>query len=229
MGIDFLNSNLLTLILAASPITHAILIILLLLSVVSWAVIFYKWRSLRKATKENRRFMAFFRKLEDFGDLRVRAEHLPDSPLARIFLEVHTYLQHRLDSEEAGSISMRSVQGWLRTATEKQIVWCEEYLSFLATTGNVAPFIGLFGTVLGIMSSFQAIGQLGTASIAAVAPGVAEALLATAAGLFAAIPAVVAYNHYLNRIRILAGEMETFSGEFINRVEERVSKTRAAV
>ena len=124
---------------------------------------------------------------------------------------------------------MRSVQGWLRTAVERQIIRLEEHLSFLATTGNVSPFIGLFGTVLGIIDSFQSMGRLGTASIAAVAPGVAEALLATAAGLFAAIPAVVAYNYYVNRVKILVGEMETFSADFINRVEERLSKVRTAV
>ncbi len=189
---------------------------------------FYKWQMLRKAVADNRRFMAFFRKLEDLTDLKMRAEYLGYSSLAAVFLEVYVYVQPHLDGENR-EISMRSVQGWLRTAVEVQVIRFEEHLTVLATTGNVAPFIGLFGTVLGIMDSFQAIGRLGTASIAAVAPGVAEALLATAAGLFAAIPAVVAYNFFVNRIRSLVGEMEIFSAEFINRVEERVAKIKATL
>jgi biopolymer transport protein TolQ len=229
VSFDLFNSNLLTLIVTAGPVTHLVLLVLLLLSVISWAIILYKWRVLRKAVAENRRFLAFFRKLEDLAELKTRAEYLGYSPLAYVFLEVYTYLQPYLDAENGRELSMRSVQGWLRTAIEVQVIRLEQYLSFLATTGNVSPFIGLFGTVLGIMGSFQAIGRQGTASIAAVAPGVAEALLATAAGLFAAIPAVVAYNYYVNRIRNMAGEMETFSAEFINRVEERAAKIKAGV
>ena len=229
MGFDLLSSNLLTLIVMAGPVTKFVLVILLLLSVVSWAIIFYKWRVLRRAVAENRRFIAFYHKIEDMPDLKRRAEYLSYSPLAGVFLDVYNYLQPYLDPEMDRTLSMRSVQGWLRTAVERQIIRFEEHLTFLATTGNVSPFIGLFGTVLGIMDSFQAIGRLGTASISAVAPGVAEALLATAAGLFAAIPAVVAYNYYVNRVKILVGEMETFSAEFINRVEERLSKVRTAV
>ena len=228
MSFDLFNSNLLTLIIAAGPVTKAVLVILLLLSVTSWAIIFYKWQMLRRAVADNRRFMAFFRKLEDLTDLKMRAEYLGYSPLAAVFLEVYAYVQPHLDGENR-EISMRSVQGWLRTAVEVQVIRFEEHLTVLATTGSVAPFIGLFGTVLGIMDSFQAIGRLGTASIAAVAPGVAEALLATAAGLFAAIPAVVAYNFFVNRIRSLVGEMEIFSAEFINRVEERVAKIKATI
>jgi biopolymer transport protein TolQ len=213
----------------AGPVTKFVLVILLLLSVVSWAIIFYKWRVLRRAVAENRRFIAFYHKIEDLPDLKRRAEYLFYSPLAGVFLDVYSYVQPYLDAEIDRTLSMRSVQGWLRTAVERQIIHFEEHLTFLATTGNVSPFIGLFGTVLGIMDSFQAIGRLGTASISAVAPGVAEALLATAAGLFAAIPAVVAYNYYVNRVKILVGEMETFSADFINRVEERLSKVRTAV
>jgi biopolymer transport protein TolQ len=229
VSFDLFNSNLLTLIIAAGPVTKIVLLILLMFSVTSWAIIFYKWRVLRRAIAENRRFRAFFRKLEDLADLKMRAQSLTYSPLAGVFLEVYAYLRPHLDAENGRELSMRSVQGWLRTAVEVQIIRFEQYLSFLATTGNVSPFIGLFGTVLGIMESFQAIGRLGTASIAAVAPGVAEALLATAAGLLAAIPAVVAYNYYVSRIKILAGEMETFSAEFINRVEERVSRVKTTI
>ncbi len=229
MSFDLFNSNLLTLIIAAGPVTKSVLVILLLLSVTCWAIIFYKWQMLRRTEADNRRFKMFFRKIGDLSELKMRAEYLGYSSLARVFLEVYAYVQPHLDSENGREISMRSVQGWLRTSVEVQVIRFEEYLTILATTGNVSPFIGLFGTVLGIMDSFQAIGRLGTASIAAVAPGVAEALLATAAGLFAAIPAVVAYNYFVNRIRSLVGEMEIFSGELINRIEERVAKIKATI
>ena len=229
MDFDLLSSNLLTLIVMAGPVTKFVLSILLLLSVISWAIIFYKWRMMRRAMAENRRFIAFYHKIEDLADLKRRAEYLSYSPLAAVFLDAYSYLQPHLETENDRGVSMRSVQGWLRTAVERQIIRLVEHLSFLATTGNVSPFIGLFGTVLGIIDSFQSMGRLGTASIAAVAPGVAEALLATAAGLFAAIPAVVAYNYYVNRVKILVGEMETFSADFINRVEERLSKVKTVV
>ncbi len=167
--------------------------------------------------------------MDDLGDIRPRAEHMDFSPLAAVFRAVYHRITPYLDQAGGRELSMRSVQGWLRTAVEVQTIRFEEHLSFLATTGNVSPFIGLFGTVLGIMDSFQAIGRMGTANIAAVAPGVAEALLATAAGLFAAIPAVVAYNYYLNRIRGLVGEMENFSAEFINRVEDQIARVKTPV
>lgn len=229
MNFDILNSNILVLVTLAGPVTKLVLLVLLALSVVSWGIIFYKWRVLSRAKAQNRRFVAFFRKLEDLGDLRPRAEHLEFSPLAGVFLTVHQNASPYLEPGAGRELSMRSVQGWLRTAVEVQRIRFEEHLSFLATTGNVSPFIGLFGTVLGIMDSFHVIGRMGTANIAAVAPGVAEALLATAAGLFAAIPAVVAYNYYLNRIRNLVGEMETFSAELINRIEDQLSRLKTAV
>jgi len=116
---------------------------------------------------------------------------------------------------------LKILERTLRRSVDEQVGLLESYLSFLATTGNVSPFIGLFGTVLGIISAFQGISRQGTASITAVAPGVSEALVATAAGLLAAIPAVVAYNYYVSRIRGMASEMEAFSTDFLSLVEER--------
>ena len=229
MGFGLFNSNLLTLIFASGPVTKFVLLTLLALSIASWTVIFYKWRALRRAVMENRRFMVYFRVADDLAEVRRKAENHLDSPLAKVFVEMYSPLRPYLEPADNRGVSLRAVQTWLRTGVEKQILWLEEYLSFLATTGNVSPFIGLFGTVIGIMDSFQAIGLMGTANIAAVAPGVAEALVATAAGLFAAIPAVVAYNYYLGRIKILANEMETFSAEVINRVEGQMAGASVGV
>jgi biopolymer transport protein TolQ len=114
-----------------------------------------------------------------------------------------------------------SVNRYMRAIAQDELSHLEHYLSFLATTGNVCPFIGLFGTVWGIIDAFQQIGIQGTASIAAVAPGVSEALVATAAGLFAAIPAVVGFNYYLNRLRVLSNQIDAFSAEFLGVLEER--------
>lgn len=229
MGVGLSSSNLLNLTLSSGPISKAVLLILLLISIASWAVIFYKWRMFRRMLAENRRFMIFFRTGEDLAVIRRKAEIHSESPLARVFIDVYGMLQPHLEGTEERDLSLRSVQSWLRTAVEKETIYLEEYLPFLATTGNVAPFIGLFGTVLGVMNSFHAIGAMGTANIAAVAPGVAEALVATAAGLFAAIPAVMAYNYYLNRVRIMANEMESFSAEVINRVESHMFRTSVEV
>ena len=225
MKLDLLDSDLFALVAASGPLNRLILLILLVFSVSSWAIIFFKWRFLRRAATDNRRFLVLFDRGGDLPDLRRKVRSFSESPLAEIFAEVTVRLTPYLgETDEHRVLSLRSVQSWLRSASEKQIIRLEQHLSFLATTGNVTPFIGLLGTVLGIMNSFQSIGTQGTANIAAVAPGVAEALLATAAGLFAAIPAVVAYNFYLNRVKLMANEMETFSAEMINRVEEQIQK-----
>ena len=229
MSFGLFKSNLLTLVFSSGPIAKFVLLTLLLLSIASWAVIFYKWRALRRAGMENRQFMVFFRATEGLPEIKRRAERYGESPLARVFIEVYTPLRPYLETAEGKGVSLRAVQTWLRTGVERQIIRLEEYLVLLATTGNVSPFIGLFGTVLGVMDSFQSIGMMGTANISAVAPGVAEALVATAAGLFAAIPAVVAYNYYLSRIKVLAIEMETFSAEVINRVEIQVSRAGVGI
>ena len=122
---------------------------------------------------------------------------------------------------ELGGIE--NVSRALRRATNSEITRLEKYLTFLATTGSTSPFIGLFGTVWGIMTAFEGIGKTGSASLAVVAPGIAEALIATAIGLVAAIPAVMAYNHFQNKIRVLINEMDSFSTEFLNIVQRNIA------
>jgi len=232
--LDTTDTSVIDLILSASIITQAVLIVLLIFSLVSWAIIFQKFFLFRKAVAEDNRFLSLYWKVENLIELRKAAARLPRSPVARIFLAGMERLDpgFALKSEEdfqgvEGAAGLKILERTLKRTVDEQIGGLEAYLSFLATTGNVSPFIGLFGTVLGIISAFQGISRQGTASITAVAPGVSEALVATAAGLLAAIPAVVAYNYYVSRIRVMASTMETFSTEFLSLVEERVTTSKS--
>jgi len=223
-----MNSDIIDLLSSASPITQAVLILLLGLSVMSWAVIFYKWKLFRQANRENRAFVSLFSVADEPGLQQAAARH-PKSPMASVWLEVMRRHADAGGGDAPSANGRHPLETRFRRAIEMEVSRYEEYLPFLATTGNVAPFIGLFGTVLGIINAFQSISKMGTASIAAVAPGIAEALVATAAGLFAAIPAVVAYNYYLNRLRLLSGQLELFAGEAIDRAAARGGDRRTRV
>lgn len=215
-------------VLAAGPVVKGVMLLLLGFSVVSWAVIFSKFRQLRQARQENREFFRRFWEAPDLAQAFQLTSHLRHSPAAQV-------LQQTLAaSAPASSLSVHlpeeKLRGFLRRAVAAQGQRLGRYLGFLATCGNTAPFIGLFGTVWGIMTSFHAIGVKGSASLATVAPGIAEALVATAAGLAAAIPAVIAYNHFLGQVRQLESELRDFaqdlapllvSGQASNRQEPR--------
>jgi biopolymer transport protein TolQ len=224
------ESEIIGIILASSLIIKLVLLVLLFFSIFSWAIIFYKFSSFRKARNENRAFLSLYWKISNIAQLQKAAARYKHSPLVKIFLagldRIDPALVLRSDDEQKdkkkpGSlINIKSLDRTLKRTGEEQLAGLEHYLSFLATTGNVTPFIGLFGTVLGIIGAFHEIARQGTASIAAVAPGVSEALVATAAGLLVAIPAVVAFNYYMSRIRMMASELESFSGEFLSQMEE---------
>ncbi len=214
-------------------VSKIILLLLFLFSVVSWAVILYKWHVFRTVDREDHRFLTVFAKSKDADELRRQARRTIGSPSASVFLGVMERLEagqgedfgdqlSHLRAQESGngpaSLDRQYIERTVAYIVQNQIAQLEAYLPFLATTGNITPFIGLLGTVLGIIDSFREIGLQGTASIAAVAPGVAEALVATAAGLFTAIPAVIAYNYYLARIRRMAFRLETFSVDLLNSV-----------
>ena len=220
-------------------VSKIVLLILFLFSVISWAIILYKWRAFRLSDQEDQRFLSAYSRARDGDDLRRRARRLAASPSAAVFVGV----MDRITPEDEGSGREQGARGahleqrgegaaadrpYLdRVVTlilQGQISKQEAYLHFLATAGNITPFIGLFGTVIGIINAFHEIGKQGTANIAAVAPGVAEALVATAAGLFAAIPAVIAYNYYLTRIRRTAFRVESFSLEFLNSLDSWVKQ-----
>jgi len=193
------------LILQAGLLVKFILIILLFFSVVSWAIILYKWRYFAKARKENDAFFKNFMTVKEPTGLFQAARGLVESPLANVFKSVFA-------SAQKGHTDVRRT---LKRFIALESAKLEKYLNFLATTGSITPFIGLFGTVWGIMNSFRGIGSAGSASLAVVAPGIAEALIATAAGLAAAIPAVIGYNYYLSMSRRFIIEMEDFAEELL--------------
>jgi len=191
------------LILQAGPLVKVVMLVLFFFSVISWAIILYKWKYFAKARKENAAFLKSFMTSKDAGGLYQAAKAMIASPLAIIFRAVYA------DVRKGHSDVKRALKRYIALESSK----LEKYLNFLATTGSTTPFIGLFGTVWGIMNSFRGIGSAGSASLAVVAPGIAEALIATAAGLVAAIPAVIGYNFYLSMSRRFINEMEDFGEE----------------
>jgi biopolymer transport protein TolQ len=195
------------LILQAGPIVKSVMVLLLFFSVFSWAIIFYKHRYLKNAQRESEVFLKTFSKSHDPRGLFVLSKKFSLSPVSNVFRSV--YLDSARDDKDEIRRSLKRFEALEREKMER-------YLGFLATTGSTTPFIGLFGTVWGIMNSFRGIGAAGSASLAVVAPGIAEALIATAMGLVAAIPAVIAYNYYLGRARRMIIQMEDFSEETLN-------------
>ncbi len=201
-----MKESVFSIILHAGIVVKIILIILLFFSVMSWAIIFFKQRYFSKANSESEQFLRTYRSNRDPKDLFKSTKNLSLSPIANVFKSVYTDGAERDKSE---------VKRLLRRYETLESVKLEKYLNFLATTGSTSPFIGLFGTVWGIMNSFHGIGSAGSASLAVVAPGIAEALIATAVGLAAAIPAVIAYNYYLSMARKMIVEMEDFSEDLL--------------
>lgn len=198
----------------ASPIALAVLGVLLAFSVVSWSIILLKIFTLRKAGKSSMEFTDLFWKIRRLEQVYEESRRFDKSPVAQVFRKGYQELQ----TDDLG------LEHTLRKAGMAEVKELESHISFLATVGSTSPFIGLFGTVVGIMTSFEQIGSKGSASLATVAPGIAEALIATAAGLLAAIPAVIAYNYFSSRIRAIALDIETFSSDFLN-IARRHAKT----
>jgi biopolymer transport protein TolQ len=220
-------------------VSKIILLFLFGFSVLSWAIILYKLRVYRRSDAEDQRFLSSVAKLNDVEEMRRQARRAGDSPSAAVLLNVLDRLPELPEAggnphkdnpgpSEVNQLDRYYLERSMAYIVQGQLAKMESYLPFLATTGNITPFIGLLGTVLGIIDSFREIGQQGTASIGAVAPGVAEALVATAMGLFTAIPAVVAYNYFLSRIRRMAFRLETFSVEVLNSLLRRAGARGAA-
>lgn len=218
-------------ILGAGIVVKLVLLLLLSFSVVSWGIILFKFFQVQRAKSESERFMDFFWKSKRFDAIASQVERFANSPLTVLFNEGYSELKKvvETDSKSDGSAlstdlgGVENVSRALRRATNSEITRLEKYLTFLATTGSTSPFIGLFGTVWGIMTAFEGIGKTGSASLAVVAPGIAEALIATAIGLVAAIPAVMAYNHFQHKIRVLINEMDSFTTEFLNIVQRNIA------
>lgn len=217
----------------AGIMVKLVLILLILFSILSWAIVIYKYRIIRKMEKESEKFLEFFWQKKQFAFIFDASSNYRFSPLARVFVAgykelLQTTAQKRdiQPNVQFNIGEIDSIQRVLKKAISGEIGKVEKAVSFLATTGNTTPFIGLFGTVWGIMNSFRGIGIKGSASLAVVAPGISEALIATAMGLMAAIPAVVAYNHFVTRINRMAVEMENFAGDFLNIVERELAREK---
>lgn len=236
MDAAFAN-DVIQMILHAGLMVKFVMAILFLFSLVSWAIIFLKWRLFRRAKQETEYFFDLFWEDTALEKIKEECDDLRASPVAHLFRSGYAELkrigkiQQVPASEDWGSAMqtlLYNVERTLKKTSIQQGNRLERALSFLATTGNTAPFIGLFGTVWGIMQSFRGIGMKGSASLAVVAPGISEALIATAAGLAAAIPAVVAFNYFNNKAMVARSEMDTFSSDFLNLLERQVFKKKAA-
>jgi biopolymer transport protein TolQ len=220
----------------AGPVVKAVMLILLFFSIISWAIMFIKFRYIRKAHRESADFTDIFWQCRTLADAFTKAKALRSSPLARIFIAA--YMEMARSDKKEGNSSLRaetsylqamgSVKRTLGRAISVEIRRLAQLVPFLATAGNTAPFIGLFGTVWGIMNTFHGIGLSGSASLAVVAPGISEALIATAAGLAVAIPAVIAYNYFTDRIRVLDSELQSFSSDLLNIIERDIQKQMEA-
>jgi len=211
------QNNLLRLVFKASPFGKLILLLLVGFSVISWAVIIFKMLEYGKARRLSEQFMEHFRRTKNFSDIHKFAGMAPKSPLSEIFRSGYKELSHQLSpGRNPGEIDIESIHRSLMRSSSNQITRLERMNGFLATTAAVTPFIGLLGTVWGIMTAFHEIGMQMNANLATVAPGIAEALVATAMGLFAAIPAVIFYNWLLSRLKVLISGMEEFIMDFLN-------------
>ncbi len=218
----------------AGAVVKFVMLLLLFFSITSWAIIFIKFRYIRKAFKESAEFTDIFWQCRNLADAFSKAKALRSSPVARIFITAYMEMA-RSDSKDAKKTEMKrvestyfqavgSVKRTLNRSINVEVRRLVQLVPFLATAGNTAPFIGLFGTVWGIMNTFQGIGLSGSASLAVVAPGISEALIATAAGLAVAIPSVIAYNYFTDRIRVLDSELQSFSSDVLNIMERDIQK-----
>ena len=217
----------------SGPVVQSILYLLILFSVVSWAIIAHKYRQIRRSKRESEKFIEVFWERRNLSSIHEASRELKIGAVAQVFRSGYEELvrvsRAKKDSPagegmttELGGVD--NVTRAMKRATSVEITKLEKYLSFLATTASAAPFIGLFGTVWGIMNAFMGLSVTHSSSIQAVAPGIAEALIATAVGLAAAIPALMAYNYFVQQIKVLAVEMDNFSHEFLNIAERHFFK-----
>ncbi len=213
----------------SSGVVLAVLLLLIAFSLISWYIIGYKALYLRRAQSESIEFLENFWQSKRLDAIYQLSEGLTRSPISQVFRAGYVELSKLKSGEADGTISgqlggLENVDRALRRAQVSETTQLESMVPFLATTGSAAPFVGLFGTVWGIMNAFINIGAEQSATLATVAPGIAEALIATAIGLAAAIPAVMAFNYFHARIRVLTSEMESFSADFLNIVKRHFFK-----
>ncbi len=231
-GSESSSTGIISLIARSTAISLAILLILGLLSIWSWGIFLYKWWTFRRAAKQSAQFLEVFRRSNKFSEVQAVCRSLADSPLVGLFQTGYTELTAQLRQAAPGEAghapnppapagrptlkSLPAVDRALLRASAVEVNKLESHVSFLATVASMGPFVGLFGTVWGIMNAFEQIGVTGSTSLQAVGTPIAEALIATAAGLAAAIPAVLFYNYLSGRTKLFASEMDDFAMEFLN-------------
>jgi len=217
-----------SLIAQSGPVAKIVLLILLLFSVLSWSIILSKWSKFRRMRTQSGRFLRAFRKANGrLQDVSAVSEQFKPSPLVSVFEGGYDEFRR-----QGGARNLAALQRATQIASSEEMTQMEARLPWLATTGAVTPFVGLFGTVWGIIDAFQGLGNAGAATLRAVAPGISEALITTAAGLFTAIPAVIAYNQYMQQLREFGARMDDFGLELLNTVERPVAqpaRTRESV
>jgi len=202
----------------SKPIALLVMLILVAASLFSWAIVFNKWSRLKKAGAENQKFLSIFRKATGFDAIAAACEQFPNAPLVAVYDSGYAEVDRQVRARNRLTNRV-AVERSLQLGANEELSRLERNMSWLATVASITPFIGLFGTVLGIIDAFQALTGAGAASLRAVGPGIADALVATAMGLFAAIPAAIFYNHFGHSIREIGSRMDDFGLEFLNLVE----------
>jgi biopolymer transport protein TolQ len=220
------GSALLEMVHNSGPVAFAVLMILLLASLFSWTIMLLKWSSFRKAQTQSQRFVRAFRKSSRLSEIAAVVDQFKPSPLVTVFGEIHDEYQ-RQNGGRGLPRNPLALERAAQTASSEALTAMESRMTWLATIAAIAPFIGLFGTVMGIIDAFHGLGTAGAATLRAVAPGISEALITTAAGLVVAIPAVVGYNQLTARLREFGSRMDDFGRELLNAIENAAMLTPA--
>ncbi len=218
---DLQQHTILDLLMGSGPVVRVVLVILAVMSIITWGIVLTKWAQIRRAKKESLKFSDVFWSSRNLAQITEASQKLAFSPVAKVYSAGHRELTQVVKAHDSGADSgdfgdIDNIDRALKRAKTEEVTKLEQGTTFLATTASAAPFIGLFGTVWGIMNAFIGLSKVKTSSIQAVAPGISEALIATAIGLAAAIPAAIFYNYFMQQVRLLARNMDIFSAEFLN-------------
>lgn len=224
---EVVGNHLLAGIMHAGIVVQLLLLSLVVLSIWKWFIIFKKRGEFKKISDENDEFLNMFWAASNLQQIQSKADSFSYSPLARVFKAGYQEIERLVGANEQNLMmtGMENLERSIRKSHDNEVASMESQISILATTGSTAPFIGLLGTVIGIMNAFGDIASSGSASLAVVAPGISEALFATAVGLFAAIPAVVAYNYLVNKIKKAENQLNGFNSDFLNIARRNFFKT----
>jgi len=219
------GDNVLKLLFSSDPVVKFTLLVLLVFSVVSWAIIFFKYRQVKKAKKTSNQFLNLFEASDSIEEVLTKPSPREGNPLYEVFSSgLADILRHRQqsakDPAKASKLNLEHIKKSVFRAQSDEVAKLEQMTPFLATTASASPFIGLFGTVWGILTAFWAIGRAGSTSLGTVGPYIAEALIATAVGLAAAIPAVIAYNYFVSKIKVLTKNIDDFGDDLVHRIEK---------